>query len=116
MNNQNSEAAQRELEIEQRVAEKDQSHRGYGIMRVCQEGCEIEGPDGSHLCLVNEPMREPLWILQRRFVDRKFPLSIAKAFLYILLAGLDYLHSVCGIVHTGKNISAVQVLVLTRTC
>lgn len=61
-------------------------------MRICQEAFEIEGPDGSHLCLVYEPMREPLWIFQRRFVEQKFPLSIAKAFLYNLLAGLDYLH------------------------
>lgn len=47
-------------------------------------------------------MREPLWILQKRFVDQRLPLPIAKAYLLILLAGLDYLHSECGVVHTGR--------------
>ena len=55
-------------------------------------------------------MREPLWILQRRFIDRKLPLPIAKAYIYFLLAGLDYLHSYCKIVHTGEYFYLVPVL------
>lgn len=39
---------------------------------------------------------------QKRFVDRRLPLSIAKAYIYILLVGLDYLHSECNVVHTGE--------------
>jgi hypothetical protein len=38
-------------------------------------------------------MREPLWIFHKRFVDRRLPLSIAKAYIYIFLVGLDYLHT-----------------------
>ena len=66
---------------------------------------EVTGPEGKHTCLVYEPMREPLWILQRRFVDRKLPLPIAKAYIYFLLVGLDYLHSECKVVHTGECLS-----------
>ncbi|KAJ5937020.1 hypothetical protein N7466_003470 [Penicillium verhagenii] len=51
------------------------------------------------MCLVYEAMREPLWIFQRRFIDRKLPLPIAKAYIYFLLVGLDYLHSECKVVH-----------------
>ena len=47
-------------------------------------------------------MREPLWILQRRFVDRKLPLPIAKAYIYFPLVGLEYLHSECRVVHAGE--------------
>jgi hypothetical protein len=52
-------------------------------------------------------MREPLWIFQRRFVDRKLPLPIVKAYIYLLLVGLDYLHSECKIVHPGKCLSLI---------
>jgi hypothetical protein len=46
-----------------------------------------------------------LWISQRRFVNDRLPLSIAKAYIYFLLVGLDYLHSECKVVHTGKYLS-----------
>lgn len=49
-------------------------------------------------------MREPLWLFRRRFgadkVTRPF-LPVFKAYLRILLEGLDYLHSECHIIHTG---------------
>ena len=53
-------------------------------------------------------MREPLWILQKRFVNQTLPLPIAKAYIYILLNGLDYLHSTCKVVHTGKTCLSLQ--------
>jgi serine/threonine protein kinase len=52
-------------------------------------------------------MREPLWILQKRFVDQRLPLPIAKAYLLILLAGLDYLHSECRVVHTDLKLDNI---------
>ncbi|EPS34067.1 hypothetical protein PDE_09029 [Penicillium oxalicum 114-2] len=69
---------------------------------------EVSGPEGKHLCLVYEPMREPLWIFQTRFVDRKIPLPIAKAYIYFLLVGLNYLHSECKAVHTGILTDFIQ--------
>lgn len=48
-------------------------------------------------------MRELVWILQRRFVDQRLPLLIAKAYLLILLAGLDYFYTECRVVHTGNH-------------
>lgn len=102
INSNNSDHAQHEREVEKHIAQQDKSHRGYEIIRTCIESFEVTGPEGTHLCLAYEPMREPFWILQKRFVERKLPLSIAKSYLLILLAGLDYLHSECRIVHTGK--------------
>jgi serine/threonine protein kinase len=63
----------------------------------------VTGPVGNHLCLAYKAAREPLWIYQNRFESEKFPLPMAKAYILILLAGLDYLHSECRIVHTGKQ-------------
>ena len=97
--------AQHEKEIESYIAQQNPEHRGRVILRTCLTDFEITGPEGKHMCLVYEPMREPLWILQRRFIDRKLPLPIAKAYIYILLVGLDYLHSECNVVHAGKCLS-----------
>lgn len=48
-------------------------------------------------------MREPIWQLRQRFPGGKLPLSLVKAYIFILLHALDYLHSECGIVHTGET-------------
>ncbi|KAL3444933.1 kinase-like domain-containing protein [Aspergillus insuetus] len=49
---------------------------------------EATGPEGKH----------------RRFVDGRLPLPIAKAYIYFLLVGLDYLHSECKVVHTDLKL------------
>ncbi|KAF7164904.1 hypothetical protein CNMCM5623_009304 [Aspergillus felis] len=84
-----------------------QEHRGRVILRTCLADFEVTGPEGKHVCLVYEPMREPLWILQRRFVDRKLPLPIVKAYIYFLLAGLDHLHAECKVVHTDLKLGNI---------
>lgn len=62
-------------------------------------------------------MREPLWIFRRRFgadkVTRPF-LPIFKAYLYILLEGLDYLHSECRVIHTGQHKDVFRLLRPTK--
>ncbi|KKZ62330.1 hypothetical protein EMCG_00404 [[Emmonsia] crescens] len=95
INNRSSDDARHERDTEKHIARQNASHRGRGIIRTCLESFEVTGPEGNHLCLAYEPMREPLWILQKRFVNQRLPLPIAKAYLLILLAGLDYLHSEC---------------------
>ncbi|EFW16073.1 hypothetical protein CPSG_07123 [Coccidioides posadasii str. Silveira] len=44
---------------------------------------------------------------RKRFVDQRLPLPIAKAYLLILLAGLDYLHSECRLVHTDLKLDNI---------
>lgn len=58
----------------------------------------------SHRCLVYEPMREPFWLYQGRFVDEKKPLPLIKAYLIGILSGLDYLYSICKVAHGGKSL------------
>ncbi|CZT42280.1 uncharacterized protein RSE6_02141 [Rhynchosporium secalis] len=66
------------------------------------EGFEVLGPNGMHMCLVFEPMRETLSLFQSRLKQKRFPLKLLKMYLICLLTGLDYLHSECHIIHTGK--------------
>ncbi|KAL4998792.1 kinase-like domain-containing protein [Aspergillus recurvatus] len=107
INNRSSLEAYHERDIEEHISRQSPIHRGRGIIRTCLDSFEVTGPDGSHLCLAYEPMREPLWILQKRFVDQRLPLPVAKAYLLILLAGLDYLHSECRLVHTDLKLDNI---------
>ncbi|KAK2779961.1 hypothetical protein FQN53_001147 [Emmonsiellopsis sp. PD_33] len=107
INNNNADGARHEREIETHITEQNPQHRGRVILRTCLDDFEVTGPEGKHMCLVYEPMREPLWILQRRFVNRKLPLPIAKAYVYVLLVGLDYLHSECKVVHTDLKLGNI---------
>ncbi|KAL4757146.1 kinase-like domain-containing protein [Aspergillus foveolatus] len=83
INNRSTLEAYHERDIEEHISRQSPIHRGRGIIRTCLDSFEVAGPDGI------------LWILQKRFVWSRLPLSIAKAYLLILLAGLDYLHSEC---------------------
>ena len=112
INSNEADDARHEKEIESHITQQTSEHRGRVILRTCLDDFEIAGPEGKHMCLVYEPMREPLWILQKRFVDRKLPLPIAKAYIYFLLAGLDYLHSECKVVHAGECLSRLSALSL----
>lgn len=94
-----------EREIEEHIAKTDPSHRGYPFFRTCSEFFDITGPEGRHLCLAYEPTREPFWVFQRRFEGGVIPLPIVKTYILFLLADLDYLHTGCGIVHTGASLS-----------
>ncbi|PLN77917.1 kinase-like domain-containing protein [Aspergillus taichungensis] len=103
----NADDARHEKEIESHISQQKPEHRGRVILRTCLNDFEVTGPKGKHMCLVYEPMREPLWIFQRRFVDRMVPLPIAKAYIYFLLVGLDYLHSECQVVHTDLKLGNI---------
>lgn len=97
----NTSSVGREREIEEHISTVDPSHRGRSVIRTFQDSFHVDGPDGSHLCLAYTPMRESLSMYQRRF-DGKMPLPLVKAYIRILLTGLDYLHRECRVVHTGE--------------
>ena len=99
----NEDGVQNEREIEEHVAKTDPSHRGYPLFQTFSESFDVTGPEGKHLCLAYPPMREPFWLYQRRFNDGLIPLPLVKTYILFLLAGLDYLHSSCRVVHTGNH-------------
>lgn len=47
---------------------------------------------------------ESLWLFQKRW-DGKLPSAPLKVYLRFLLRGLDYLHSECHIIHTGRYLT-----------
>lgn len=100
--NQNVSSVSHEREVEEHISTANPSHRGRSIIRTLLDSFEIQGPEGSHPCLVYPPMREPMSMYQQRFDDGKMPLPLIKTYIRALLTGLDYLHKNCRTVHTGK--------------
>ena len=95
-------SASDELEMSQHISNIQSIHEGRSYVRLIQESFTIPGPFGEHLGMVFEPLREPLWLLGRHLGTRGLPPIILKAFLKLVLQGLDFLHSECHIIHTGK--------------
>ena len=100
--NSNAISAGHERAVEEHISTVDPSHHGRSVIRTLLDSFEVKGLNGSHSCLVYQPTREPLSMYQRRFNDRKLPLRLTKVYVRALLAGLEYIHKECRVVHTGK--------------
>lgn len=61
---------------------------------------EHYGPNGKHVCMVFETMGPNVLALIKRFNFKGVPLNIVRKVAAHTLIGLDYLHRICGIIHT----------------
>ena len=43
-----------------------------------------------------------MWIVKRRFKNETVPLEIVQTIAHMMLKALDYLHTECQVIHTGK--------------
>ncbi|PYI05931.1 kinase-like protein, partial [Aspergillus sclerotiicarbonarius CBS 121057] len=93
-------SAHEEAEMSQQISRLRSNHEGRRYVRLVKESLEIQGQLGNHLCLVFEPLREPLWLLGKHLGSNGVPPAVLKPFLKSLLLGLDFLHSECNIIHT----------------
>lgn len=98
------------VKVLQYLKTSDLTHSGrmYGLDLL--DSFSHLGPHGTHICMVFEPMHQDLATLSRRSHDRKIPLVIVKEIAKQMLLALDYLHTSCNIVHTGRNRSAAPQL------
>jgi len=99
-------AARHELDILNHIEGAKSGDSGERFVRTARESFEIVGRCGSHICLVFELLREPIWLLRRRLgadkVSRGF-LPFFKLYIIVLLDALHFLHTKCHIIHTGKE-------------
>lgn len=63
---------------------------------------DINGPNGHHLCIVNEAAGCSIAQSKEASITWKFPANIARSISAQVLLGLDYVHS-CGVVHSGTS-------------
>lgn len=101
--NTNCDAEEHERNLERHIPQSDATQEGRVFLRTALESFVIESEAGRHLCLVYEAMRESMRDFRWRFVDARIPLPLMKLYIRMLLVGLDYLHCVCRMVHTGTS-------------
>lgn len=94
-------AAENELDILRHIAKANPSHKGWRFVRYPIDSFDLPLRSVPYLCLVFEPLREPLWLLRYRFIDSVIPPDTLKVLVQMILHGLDYLHSECRIIHAG---------------
>ena len=95
-------SAMSEVRIERHIANSNPLHPGHEHVRTLVAHFEKEGPDGTHICMVYDPMRETLSSVLKRARNRTLSLRSIKQIVHLLLTALDYLHSECHVIHTGR--------------
>lgn len=76
-------------------------HPGKAAIRKLLGHFQIDGPHGSHLCLIHEPLGLSLDEILDSIPNRTFPLNILKPALRQSLIAVDFLHAKAGLIHTG---------------
>ncbi|PYI31501.1 kinase domain protein [Aspergillus indologenus CBS 114.80] len=93
-------SANEEVEISRYISQLQSNHQGRAYVRLVCDSFRIHGALGEHLCLVFDPLREPLWLLGKHLGRNGVPTAVLKPFLKMVLQGLDFLHSECHLIHT----------------
>ncbi|KND95105.1 Serine/threonine-protein kinase SRPK [Tolypocladium ophioglossoides CBS 100239] len=110
-NNRTEQTAVNEVKMFNTIAVACSRGRGQPARKRFVEALDtffIDGPYGPHRCLVLEPMRGPLLTLKMRLAAPRSGelhpsnVPLVKGYVRGILEGLEFLHTSCGIVHTGE--------------
>lgn len=93
-----TEAAMDEIEFLQKCA----TTPGRGNEKVVRlvDYFRHAGPNGTHVCMVFEPMGPNLLSLIKQYKYRGIPIEVVKSITKQVLMGLDFIHTKCSIIHT----------------
>jgi hypothetical protein len=98
-------STQEEFKIYKQLNQGSSRHPGYAHVRKALDIFTIPRPGGDHKCLVQKPMWESFRDLLYRNPRHRFTEDLLKAGLMQVFLALDYLHTECKLVHTGKMYS-----------
>jgi len=93
-----TEAAMDEIEFLNKAAQ--QPGRGSDKVVRLLDSFRHSGPNGTHVCMVFEPMGPNLLALIKDYNYRGIPMDIVREITRQVLMGLDFLHTQCSIIHT----------------
>jgi hypothetical protein len=96
--------AQNEYKVLQHLASvvsHHKNHRGTRRVRLALGSFELQGKRGPHACIVHEPLGISMAEV-REMTGGKLDPILVKAMACGMLLGLDFLHSVAHVVHTGE--------------
>ncbi|OBA24303.1 kinase-like protein [Metschnikowia bicuspidata var. bicuspidata NRRL YB-4993] len=89
-----------EIKLLDKVTTAELRHPGHQHVIQLLDTFTHQGPNGVHVCMVFEVLGENLLGLIRRYKHRGIPVVFVKQIAKQLLACLDFLHRMCGVIHT----------------
>ncbi|CAB4252687.1 serine/threonine protein kinase SKY1 [Maudiozyma barnettii] len=96
-----TEAAQDEIKLLKKIShENDGVNEGAKHILSLLDNFIHHGPNGEHIVMVFEVLGENLLALIKKYEHRGIPLIYVKQISKQLLLGLDYMHRICGVIHT----------------
>lgn len=98
-----------EVKVSELVRSIEAEHPGKARLRVALDTFQIQGPHGSHQCLVFAPLGLTHTKFRTLFPDNALNKDLLQQSLLMVLLGLDFLHQV-GVVHTGTTPSLSLIL------
>lgn len=90
------------MELLDRFQDGDSSYPGFEYIRKPIDKFQLEDSAKKNTRIVYETLRETLLRFQNRMPRQRLPPPLFKGYLFILLQALDYLHTQCRLIHTGR--------------
>ncbi|KAL7746438.1 serine/threonine protein kinase, CMGC [Sorochytrium milnesiophthora] len=106
-----TETALDEIRLLEKVVSANPAAPGRQFVVELYDHFTHTGIHGTHVCMVFEVLGENLLALIRRYHHQGIPVHLVKQITAQVLAGLDYLHTDCGIIHTDLKPENVLVVV-----
>jgi len=94
----------KEAEILQHIAQANPQHPGHPHIVKIFDSFVHAGPNGEHSCIVFEALGQSVLGFQKNCKDGRLSLEIVRPIARQLLLALDYIHSCCNLIHTGKTL------------
>ncbi|KAJ4386535.1 hypothetical protein N0V93_009432 [Gnomoniopsis smithogilvyi] len=91
-----------EVKASELVSSIEAEHPGKARLRVALDTFQIQGPHGSHQCLVFTPLGLTYTKFRTLFPNNALNKDLLQQSLLMILLGLDFLHQV-GVIHTDVS-------------
>ena len=98
----NSYKYHREVPIYEEINILQTFHEGRKHVRKMYDSFELQGPHGTHICLVPQPLGISLGELKAFAPDGLFSPELIRQTLRCILTGLQFFHNEVRVIHTGK--------------
>ncbi|KZF26692.1 protein kinase [Xylona heveae TC161] len=90
----------REVPIYEEINKLETNHEGQTYVRKMYTSFELQGPYGTHICLVHQPLGISLGELKGLISDKVFDGELIRQTMRCILTGLHFLHKEVRVIHT----------------
>lgn len=86
--------AEKELLVTEHITRINPQHIGRNFVSSFLDSFNMVEPCGTHLCMVFDPLCEPLWMLEQRFHGNILPVNVLRPISRMIIEGLRYLRTI----------------------